>query len=176
MSPQLSCGDTCQIWLWVEKFNLFCFNIMNIYKGEINHKSFSNPQRSSLVSAAWVSIDMVYSAWQTLAVRFPPWLSMSSILAACRGLHCQEKSCRDVAGYVQCKDLNPFSWRKILVLRFKTKFTCLFPRLQLINTMWQGDMYMHQWNGSSLFQVFPCHLWGAKPLPEPVMTYYQMNL
>ena len=43
MSPQLSCGDTCQIWMWFEESNMyFCETEIFAY-GEINERSFSNP-------------------------------------------------------------------------------------------------------------------------------------
>ena len=32
---------------------------------------------------------------------------------------------------------------------------------------------MHHWTGSSLVQVMACRLFGAKPLPEPMLTYCQ---
>ena len=36
--------------------------------------------------------------------------------------------------------------------------------------------YMHRWSGSALFQVMACRLFGAKPLPEPMLTYRQLDL
>ena len=41
--PQLSCGDTCQIWMWLEESNMFFCHIENFAYGEINERSFSNP-------------------------------------------------------------------------------------------------------------------------------------
>ena len=35
--------------------------------------------------------------------------------------------------------------------------------------------YMRQWNGSSLVQVMACRLFGAKPLPEPMLPYCLLN-
>ena len=41
VSPQLSCGDTCQIWMWFRESNrYFCENFAY---GEISERSFSNP-------------------------------------------------------------------------------------------------------------------------------------
>ena len=34
---------------------------------------------------------------------------------------------------------------------------------------------MHQWIGSSLVQVIDCHLQGIKPLPEPMLTRFQLE-
>ena len=43
VSPQLSCGDTCQIWMWFrESSRCFC-KIENFAYGEISERSFSNP-------------------------------------------------------------------------------------------------------------------------------------
>ena len=35
--------------------------------------------------------------------------------------------------------------------------------------------YMRQWTGSALVQIMACHLIGAKPLPEPMLIYYQLD-
>ena len=43
VSPQLSCGDTCQIWMWFEESNMYSCKIDNFAYGEINERSFSNP-------------------------------------------------------------------------------------------------------------------------------------
>ena len=34
---------------------------------------------------------------------------------------------------------------------------------------------MRHWNGLSLVQVMTCRLFGAKPLPEPLLGYCQMD-
>ena len=43
VSPQLSCGDICQIWMWFEESNMYFCHIENFTYGEINERSFSNP-------------------------------------------------------------------------------------------------------------------------------------
>ena len=35
--------------------------------------------------------------------------------------------------------------------------------------------YIHLWTGSTMIQVMACRLLGAKPLPEPVLVYYQLD-
>ena len=35
--------------------------------------------------------------------------------------------------------------------------------------------YMRQWTGSALVQVMACRLFGAKPLPEPMLAYCQLD-
>ena len=49
--PQLSCGDTCQIWMWCKLSNRYFDRIENFAYGEINERSFSNPHPSSSVTA-----------------------------------------------------------------------------------------------------------------------------
>ena len=44
-----------------------------------------------------------------------------------------------------------------------------------INSSPPSAAYMRQWTGSSLVQVMPCRLFGAKPLPEPKLTYCQLD-
>ena len=34
---------------------------------------------------------------------------------------------------------------------------------------------MRQWIGSVFVQVMACHLFGAKPLPEPMLAYCQLD-
>ena len=48
VSPQLSCGDTCQIWKWFKESNRYFCKIENFANGEINERSFSNPHPSSV--------------------------------------------------------------------------------------------------------------------------------
>ena len=43
VSPQLSCVDTCQIWMWFEESNMYFCQVENFAYGEINKQSFSNP-------------------------------------------------------------------------------------------------------------------------------------
>ena len=38
-----------------------------------------------------------------------------------------------------------------------------------------GAAHMHQWTGSGLVQVMACRLFGAKPLPEPMLAYCQLD-
>ena len=41
--PQLCCGDTCQIWMWLKECNRYFCEIENFAYGEIDERSFSNP-------------------------------------------------------------------------------------------------------------------------------------
>ena len=43
VSPQLSCGDICQIWMWCEESNRYFSRMENFAYGQINERSFSNP-------------------------------------------------------------------------------------------------------------------------------------
>ena len=42
--PQLSCGDTYQIWIWLQKCNSYFCYIENFAYGENDERSFSNPR------------------------------------------------------------------------------------------------------------------------------------
>ena len=44
------------------------------------------------------------------------------------------------------------------------------------NSLWPGDTYTRHLTGSSLVQVMACRLFGAKPLPDPMSDYYQLEL
>ena len=44
-----------------------------------------------------------------------------------------------------------------------------------INSFLPGDAWMRQWTGSSLVHIMPCHLFCAKPLPEPILAYCQLK-
>ena len=43
VSPQLSCIDICQIWMWFEESNMYFCHIETFAYGEIDERSFSNP-------------------------------------------------------------------------------------------------------------------------------------
>ena len=44
-----------------------------------------------------------------------------------------------------------------------------------VNSSPPGAAYMIQWTGQTLVQVMACRLFGVKPLPEPMMTYWQLD-
>ena len=54
VSPKLSCGDTCQIWMWFEESNMYFCEIKNFAYGEINERSFSNPHPWPIVIATHI--------------------------------------------------------------------------------------------------------------------------
>ena len=45
----------------------------------------------------------------------------------------------------------------------------------LVNPSPPSAAYMRHWNGSALVQVLACRLFGAKPLPEPMLVYCQLD-
>ena len=51
VSPQLSCGDTCQIWMWFEESNRYFCKIENFAYGEISERSFSNPHPRVVIAS-----------------------------------------------------------------------------------------------------------------------------
>ena len=44
------------------------------------------------------------------------------------------------------------------------------------NLLSRSDAYMHQQTRPSLVQIMACCLFGTKPLPEPMITYFQLDL
>ena len=46
---------------------------------------------------------------------------------------------------------------------------------QCVNSSPPSAAYMRQWTGPSSVQVMACRLFGAKPLPEPMMAYCQLD-
>ena len=46
----------------------------------------------------------------------------------------------------------------------------LMPSSYASLTHFPSAAYMRQWTGSALVQVMACRLFGAKPLPEPMLT------
>ena len=45
----------------------------------------------------------------------------------------------------------------------------------LVKSLRRGEAYMHQLTGSSLDQIMACHLYGTKPLQEPVLCCCQLD-
>ena len=45
----------------------------------------------------------------------------------------------------------------------------------LVNSSPSSAAYMRQWTRTALVQVMTCRLFGAKSLPEPMLTYCQLN-
>ena len=46
---------------------------------------------------------------------------------------------------------------------------------QRVNSSTPSAIYVHQWTGSALVQKMACRLFSAKPLPEPMLTYCQLD-
>ena len=66
--------------------------------------------------------------------------------------------------------------------KFKKKFNILLfgvmqhlSVLVAVNSLRPSDAYMRQQTRPPLVQILACHLFSAKPLPEPVMTYFQLD-
>ena len=45
-----------------------------------------------------------------------------------------------------------------------------------VNASFPGAAYMRQWTGSALVQIMAWRLFDAKPLCEPMLVYYQLDL
>ena len=48
-------------------------------------------------------------------------------------------------------------------------------QVSIINASPPSAVYRHQWIGSALLQVMACRLFGAKPLPEPMLDYCHLD-
>ena len=44
-----------------------------------------------------------------------------------------------------------------------------------VNSSPPNGAFMRQWTGSALVQVMTCRLFGAKPLPQPILPYCQLD-
>ena len=72
--------------------------------------------------------------------------------------------------------IQPFSFK---TMRFKMLFTICQPYcsgFNVANSFKPSDAYMRQWNIPSLVQMTTCRLIGTKPLSEPMLPYYQLDL
>ena len=49
------------------------------------------------------------------------------------------------------------------------------PFIPSIHSSHPSAAYMCRWTGSSLVHAMACRLFGAKPLPEPMLTYCQLD-
>ena len=45
----------------------------------------------------------------------------------------------------------------------------------IFNSATPSAGYMRQWTGSALVQIMACRLFETKPLPEPMLTYCQLD-
>ena len=66
-------------------------------------------------------------------------------------------------------------WRRSLEPRWASGTGHLRLRAWAYTSSPPSAAYIRQWPGSALVQVMACRLSGAKPLPEPVLTYHQLN-
>ena len=84
VSPQLSCGDTCQIWMWFEESNMYFCHIENFAYGEINERSFSNPHPwwndMSIMQNIWIYYDHQIFILQTQNISVCHSLMRGSLL------------------------------------------------------------------------------------------------
>ena len=70
VSPQVSCGDTCQIWMWFDESNMYFCETENFAYGEINEPSLSTPHPWPVVRCVWckpvqIRTPLTDSRWQS---------------------------------------------------------------------------------------------------------------
>ena len=58
---------------------------------------------------------------------------------------------------------------------FSIKTRVAWHKLKPVNSSPPSAAYLHQRTGSALVQIMACRLFGAKPLPEPMLAYCQLN-
>ena len=56
-----------------------------------------------------------------------------------------------------------------------TLYLTVLIQLISLNSSLPGAAYMRRWTGSALVQVMACYLFTAKPLPERMLTYCQLD-
>ena len=69
-SPQLNCGDTCQIWMWFKESNWHFYKIKDFLNGEINVQSFKYFLMEKLINRALHSQELVRLAVNSLNAKF----------------------------------------------------------------------------------------------------------
>ena len=75
MSPQLSCSDICQIWMWFKESNMSCCMIENFPNGDIKEQSFSTPH-------LWIEnilLDQKDEAWDKICTHICIWILSDSL-------------------------------------------------------------------------------------------------
>ena len=70
VSPQLSCGDTCQIWTWFKGSNSYFCKIENFAYGEINERSFSNPHPWTKIHRHDIDLNKTTPILQTIFCKY----------------------------------------------------------------------------------------------------------
>ena len=74
--------------------------------------------------------------------------------------------------------------RASLIMTSQLLYNLIAPSELISENWWKGKQgvlispsatYMRQWPGSALVQVMTCRLFGAKPLPEPLLIYCPLN-
>ena len=91
---------------------------------------------------------------------------------------------RKVDGICTCDAIIKYSCFRLLFFFFRFQkphnwHTCenqIWDAFHDFNPSVPSAAYMRRWTGSALFQVMACRLFDAKPLPEPMLTYRQLDL
>ena len=68
------------------------------------------------------------------------------------------------------------TWKSICIFyHFLWKESQMAQVIAMFNSSPPSAAFMRQWTWSSLVQVMACRLFGAKPLPEPMLAYCQLD-
>ena len=69
------------------------------------------------------------------------------------------------------------TFRRWICMRMVRYMRGFVPMVQpLFNSLRSTDAYMRQQTRPSLVQIMACRLVGAKPLPKPMLAYFQLKL
>ena len=83
-----------------------------------------------------------------------------------------------VVGYKSIQIFGPDPWHNRGLWsasgKYRQIYLCFSP-FHHITSSPQSAAYMRQWTGSALVQIMTCRLFGAKPLPEPMLLYCQLD-
>ena len=107
VSPQLSCGDTCQIGMWFDEYNTCFCNIENFAYGEINERRFSNHHPRMALGKTNVILDIFHTLLGILDKISLPlylyWRIYTDKLNDCSALqYNKQEGPRMALGYIDC--------------------------------------------------------------------------
>ena len=65
-----------------------------------------------------------------------------------------------------------WKWHQQIDIHFMQAIMCWLAK----ESLWPSDIIWGQWTGLSLIAIMACHLFCAKPTPDPKLIYCQLNL
>ena len=113
-----------------------------------------------------------------ICVTRPLWVTVENMVSVERRIPihfdgqpiCPDMQVTCICEFVRC---NGCWWLKVIhsmCWREKQKHI-----IMSINSLRPSDAYIRQWNKPSLVQLMACRLYGAKPLSEAMLEYFQLD-